>query len=141
LPSPAITAATFNLHQRLDALPFFWRDKIGREVDFLVEHGSQLGTVEFKAGQTVAGDWFGSLRKYTALRQTATRAAHAPAKPVLLLQAVRSAMCLGHQQSGAHFVKNLFRESTSFSHWRRLPDPCHWPNQILNTGHSICTAL
>ncbi len=74
-------AVKINLHLRLDARLFFWRDKIGSEVDLLVEHGSQLRTVEFKAGQTVAGDWFGSLRKYAALRQTAASAAHAPEQP------------------------------------------------------------
>lgn len=73
-------AVKINLHLRLDARLFFWRDKIGSEVDLLVEHGRQLRTVEFKAGQTVASDWFGSLRKYAALRQSAATAAPAPAQ-------------------------------------------------------------
>ena len=58
-------------HLRLDARLFFWRDKIGSEIDLLIERGSQVQAVEFKAGQTVAVDWFGALRKYAALRAKA----------------------------------------------------------------------
>ena len=58
-------------HLRLDARLFFWRDKIGSEVDLLIERAQQVQTVEIKAGQTVAGDWFAALRKYEALRSAA----------------------------------------------------------------------
>jgi predicted AAA+ superfamily ATPase len=65
----AVTEALkVNHHLRLDARLFFWRDKLGSEVDLLIERGQQVQTVEFKAGQTVAGDWFAALRKYLALR-------------------------------------------------------------------------
>lgn len=57
-----------SLHRRLDAQLFFWRDKIGTEVDLLIDQPQGAQTVEFKAGQTVAGDWFNALRKYQALR-------------------------------------------------------------------------
>jgi len=69
-----------NHHLRLDARLFFWRDKIGSEVDLLIERGQQVQTVEFKAGQTVAGDWFAALRKYEALRSAGT----AQPRPVLV---------------------------------------------------------
>jgi len=79
-----------NAHLRLDARLFFWRDKIGSEVDLLIERGQQVQTVEFKAGQTVAGDWFAALRKYEALRsadanQSGLAAQFAPRpRPVLV---------------------------------------------------------
>jgi predicted AAA+ superfamily ATPase len=60
-----------NHHLRLDARLFYWRDKIGSEVDLLIERAERLQTVEFKAGQTVAGDWFAALRKYETLRSGA----------------------------------------------------------------------
>lgn len=79
-------------HLRLDARLFFWRDKIGSEVDLLIERGDQVQCVEFKAGQTVASDWFGALRKYQALRAAAVPARPAapdtptkpPTRPVLV---------------------------------------------------------
>ena len=70
-------------HLRLDARLFFWRDKIGSEVDLLIERGDHVQSVEFKAGQTVAGDWFGALRKYQALRSAAVDPA-ASSRPVLV---------------------------------------------------------
>lgn len=70
-------------HLRLDARLFFWRDKIGSEVDLLIERAAQVQTVEFKAGETVAGDWFAALRKYQALRGAALDGA-APPRPLLV---------------------------------------------------------
>jgi predicted AAA+ superfamily ATPase len=72
-----------HLHQRQDARLFFWRDKIGSEVDLLIDHPTGVQTVEFKAGQTVAGDWFQALRKYQALRSPAPHAS-APPRPLLV---------------------------------------------------------
>lgn len=74
-------AIKLNGHLRLDAQLFFWRDKMGSEIDLLIERGAGVQTAEFKAGQTVAGDWFGALRKYQALRNAATPA---PNRPVLV---------------------------------------------------------
>jgi uncharacterized protein len=54
-------------NQRLDMPLNFWRNKSGVEVDLLITMASRLHAVEFKAGQTVASDWFGSLKKYAAL--------------------------------------------------------------------------
>lgn len=72
-------------HLRLDVQLYFWRDKIGSEVDLLIERGNRVQSVEFKAGQTVAGDWFGGLRKYAALReQHATKGAAAGTRALLV---------------------------------------------------------
>jgi predicted AAA+ superfamily ATPase len=46
---------------------YFWRDSAGNEIDLLVEAGDRLLAVECKAGQTVAGDWFGTLEKFGRL--------------------------------------------------------------------------
>ena len=43
---------------------YFWRDSSGQEIDLLVERGERLFPVEIKAGQTIAGDWFGTLEKF-----------------------------------------------------------------------------
>lgn len=70
-----------SLHQRLDAQLFFWRDKIGTEVDLLIDQPQGAQTVEFKAGQTVAGDWFNALRKYEALRPPCSGLSTQPDQP------------------------------------------------------------
>lgn len=70
-----------SLHRRLDAQLFFWRDKIGTEVDLLIDQPQGALTVEFKAGQTVAGDWFKALRKYQALRTPAADASSSHTTP------------------------------------------------------------
>jgi predicted AAA+ superfamily ATPase len=46
---------------------FFWRDHAGHEIDLLVERGDQLITIECKAGQTVAEDWFTPLEQFSTL--------------------------------------------------------------------------
>ena len=44
---------------------YFWRDSAGNEIDLLVEIGpDSVFPVECKAGQTVAEDWFKSLRNF-----------------------------------------------------------------------------
>lgn len=48
----------------------FWRDSRGLEVDLLLENGGMLSPVEIKAGQTVAPDYFASLRKWGRLSGT-----------------------------------------------------------------------
>lgn len=53
-------------HLRPEEL-YFWRDSAGNEIDLLVEAGDRLLAVECKAGQTVAGDWFGALEKFGRL--------------------------------------------------------------------------
>lgn len=54
-------------HRRLDPTLHYWRDKAGTEVDLLIDAGSTLMPVEFKAGQTLASDWLVNLRRYLSL--------------------------------------------------------------------------
>lgn len=46
---------------------FYWRDKAGHEVDCLVQQGDELAAVEFKSGQTIAGDYFSGLEYWRKL--------------------------------------------------------------------------
>ena len=46
---------------------YFWRDSGGLEVDILLEKGDALWPVEIKSGQTVASDFFASLKKWSNL--------------------------------------------------------------------------
>jgi hypothetical protein len=43
---------------------FFWRDKTGNEVDFLVDRGRTLTAVEIKSDQTVASDFTAGLERW-----------------------------------------------------------------------------
>lgn len=65
-------ALKHSYNQRLDMQLHFWRNKSGIEVDLLIEFQQDLNAVEFKAGKTVASDWFGSLKKYADLMQVST---------------------------------------------------------------------
>ncbi len=48
-----------NFGKRLVKAPklYFWRDSNGNEIDLVADRGELLYPVEFKAGQTIAGDW------------------------------------------------------------------------------------
>lgn len=102
-------------HLRLDARLFFWRDKLGSEVDLLIERGQQVQTVEFKAGQTVAGDWFGALRKYEVLR---AEGAFASGSPGQLAPAPRPMLVYGGSDSQT-------REVADICPWQ------HWPEKAI----------
>lgn len=41
---------------------YFWRDKIGHEIDCIVDEGQQPTAIEIKAGQTIASDFFKELQ-------------------------------------------------------------------------------
>jgi uncharacterized protein len=43
---------------------YFWRDRSGNEIDFLIDRGSDLLPIEAKSGKTVASDWFDSLKNW-----------------------------------------------------------------------------
>jgi hypothetical protein len=45
---------------------YFWRDRSGNEIDFLVDRGSDLLPIEAKSGKTVASDWFDGLKNWHA---------------------------------------------------------------------------
>lgn len=42
----------------------FWRDRGGREIDLILEHGGRLQPVEIKVGATVSGDAFTGLHRW-----------------------------------------------------------------------------
>jgi predicted AAA+ superfamily ATPase len=46
---------------------YFWRDRAGNEIDFIVDRGSDLLPIEAKSGRTVASDWFEGLKNWRAL--------------------------------------------------------------------------
>lgn len=66
-------ALKHSFNHRLDMQLHYWRNKSGVEVDLLITHAGpsagRMHAIEFKAGQTVAGDWFKSLKKYQDLQQ------------------------------------------------------------------------
>ena len=40
---------------------FFWRDKVGHEVDCIIEHSTHLDAIEIKAGKSIPTDAFDNL--------------------------------------------------------------------------------
>jgi uncharacterized protein len=46
---------------------YFWRDKIGHEVDCLIDYGGKLYPVEIKSGQTITQDYFEELHYWREL--------------------------------------------------------------------------
>ncbi len=44
---------------------YFWRDKTGIEVDYLIERAGMLAPVEIKSGKTIAADFFDGLKYWT----------------------------------------------------------------------------
>ena len=43
---------------------YYWRDRSGNEVDFLIDRDFDLLPVEAKSGRTVASDWFDCLKTW-----------------------------------------------------------------------------
>jgi hypothetical protein len=43
---------------------YFWRDRSGHEVDFIIDRGGSLLPIEVKSGRTVAADWFSAIAKW-----------------------------------------------------------------------------
>lgn len=46
---------------------FFWQDRHGREVDFLIDKGQKLIPVEVKSGETITSDYFTGLDRWVSL--------------------------------------------------------------------------
>jgi len=46
---------------------YFWRDRSGNEIDFLIDRGSDLLPIEAKSGKTVASDWLDGIKSWRAL--------------------------------------------------------------------------
>ncbi len=49
---------------------YFWRDKLGHEVDCIIDKDGKLIPIEIKAGMTISSDYFQSLGKWCALAET-----------------------------------------------------------------------
>ena len=46
---------------------YFWRDKIGNEIDLLLENSNRLIPVEIKSGQTITSDYFKGINYYNKI--------------------------------------------------------------------------
>lgn len=55
------------LNEGLFSTLHFWQDKLGREVDCLIDRGLELTPVEIKAGQTISDDYFKNLEYWNRL--------------------------------------------------------------------------
>jgi hypothetical protein len=51
----------------LDLDIYFWRDKLGNEVDLLIETGLSKKIIEVKSGQTIIDDYFKGLQYYKSI--------------------------------------------------------------------------
>ncbi|MBN1647375.1 MAG: ATP-binding protein [Spirochaetales bacterium] len=49
---------------------YFWRDKLGREIDLLIDEGNNRFVFEIKAGQTLSVDFFSNLDYYGGLDES-----------------------------------------------------------------------
>lgn len=59
-----------------DANIYYWRDNVGHEVDCILDHAGAASAVEFKAGKTIAGDFFGGLKKWAEISATPAARCH-----------------------------------------------------------------
>lgn len=55
------------LNQGLAPNLYFWQDKMGREVDCIIDNGKKLLPVEIKAGQTISSGYFVNLNYWNKL--------------------------------------------------------------------------
>ena len=54
-------------NQGLPAKYYFWRDKLGREIDCIINRGNRFISIEIKLGQTVTQDFFKNLNYWKTL--------------------------------------------------------------------------
>ena len=57
----------YRFNNALSSNLYFWRDSTGHEIDILIEQADKLLPVEIKSGQTVASDFFDSLKRFQKL--------------------------------------------------------------------------
>ncbi len=57
-------------HGRIPSL-YFWRDKLGREIDLIIEKGQNITPVEIKSGKTLNNDFFTNLNYWKNITETA----------------------------------------------------------------------
>jgi len=65
----AIISELMKMRYNLGRIPYcyFWRDKIGHEVDCLISQGGKLFPIEIKSGQTITQDYFEELHYWSEL--------------------------------------------------------------------------
>ncbi len=65
----AIISELMKMRYNLGRIPYlyFWRDKLGHEVDCLISQGGKLFPVEIKSGQTITQDYFQELHYWSEL--------------------------------------------------------------------------
>ncbi|MBI5582382.1 MAG: DUF4143 domain-containing protein [Deltaproteobacteria bacterium] len=51
----------YRSHRSLEPNCFYWRDKAGHGIDFLLNFGDRLVPVEIKSGETIAPGFFEGL--------------------------------------------------------------------------------
>lgn len=64
-----IISELIKMRYNLGRIPYyyFWRDKIGHEVDCLISQGGKLFPIEIKSGQTITQDYFEELHYWAEL--------------------------------------------------------------------------
>lgn len=62
-----ITKNRFNQNQRADI--YFWRDKVGHEVDCLIEEPKKIKAIEIKSSKTINSSFFSGLSYWSSLSQ------------------------------------------------------------------------
>ena len=60
------------MHRGLPLNLFYWRDKLGREIDCIVENGQHVFPIEVKAGQTINSSYFDNLSYWAELAESKT---------------------------------------------------------------------
>ena len=46
---------------------YFWRDKTGHEIDFVLDYGTELMPIEAKSGETISSSFFEGLKYFASL--------------------------------------------------------------------------
>ena len=54
-------------HQGLEPPLYFWRDRGGSEIDFLIDHGTHALPIEAKAGKTISPDFLNTMNSWLDL--------------------------------------------------------------------------
>jgi len=49
---------------------YYWRDKTGREIDVIIDNGSELVPVEIKSGATISSDYFKNIKYWQNLSKS-----------------------------------------------------------------------
>lgn len=60
-------------HEGLPPNAYFWRDKIGNEIDCILEEGSKIEAIEIKSSATIQNGMFDGLVKWAELAKTAPK--------------------------------------------------------------------